>query len=285
MLDRDLFPSLIHYQDDHVDISGRTERSRYHSRDHKRNEDVIGFIPGTSPTIFILDGSSHMGLGYPASRRVARFLDKNLRNLPDSISERVDVIEQMVKEASSDLMKGLPEARTTATIMTTTREGKYRYLGIVHVGDSRGYLEREGQLVQITDDDNLVNFWRAPEWQKRVMGELVEIGIKSKRYSSMDEDTEFFVNKQSYVVQMLGHDGSILWDQAGKHFSASETLAPHTYILTVTKGDTGLLTTDGVHRSLGRQDMSNYNDTNLLVHAAWKAGSNDDRSAIRMRLK
>jgi len=75
----------------------------------------------------------------------------------------LETLEDAITNANKQIITEVPEAGTTVTAVVIM--GNLAYFG--HVGDSRAYLVREGEIEQITDDHTFVN-------------RLVEIGTMTK---------------------------------------------------------------------------------------------------------
>ncbi len=126
----------------------------------------------------------------------------------------------------------------------------------VHVGDSRLYLLRSGRLHQITRDQNMAQF-------------LVEEGKITPE-------------------EARSHEARRLLDQC----VGCGDCQPEQFLLETRPGDILLLTTDGVHNSMGLEIMSKIlnRETELpklagaLLDAALQTGSRDDRTAVIARV-
>ena len=129
---------------------------------------------------------------------------------------------------------------------------------IANVGDSRIYLFREGQLLQLTEDHSLVM-----EQVRRGMLTLEE----AKRSSA-----------QNIITRALGTDESTLPDLG--EFPAQD-------------GDILLLTTDGVLRHVADHEMRNIllqlqsleAASQTLIDAANEGGGEDNATCVLVRVR
>ena len=65
----------------------------------------------------------------------------------------LETLEEAITNANSQIVKQVPQAGTTVTAAVIM--GNLAYFG--HVGDSRAYLIRDGEIEQITEDHTFVN--------------------------------------------------------------------------------------------------------------------------------
>ncbi len=117
----------------------------------KTNQDTV--ILG--PCLFgVADGMGGHLAGDIASRMTADLLLERLRGLsprPDTLRECVSEVNQIVyaRQKSDPSLSGMG---TTLTVLWT---GEKEML-LAHIGDSRAYLLRGGQLRQVTEDHSMV---------------------------------------------------------------------------------------------------------------------------------
>ena len=103
------------------------------------------------------------GLGGHAAGEVASAAAVDtLKSLDTDVpaGELLNVLRRAVQRANATL-HGMVEADPSLRGMGTTLTGLLwsgSQLGIVHIGDSRAYLLRDGELIQITHDHTLVQF-------------------------------------------------------------------------------------------------------------------------------
>jgi serine/threonine protein phosphatase PrpC len=101
------------------------------------------------------------GVGGHAAGEVASSVAVGVLASLDEDSPGGDILERLstaVRNANShlrDMVSGDPDLRGMGTTVTALLRAGSRF-GLVHVGDSRGYLLRDGQLQQITRDHTFV---------------------------------------------------------------------------------------------------------------------------------
>ncbi|NLP30838.1 MAG: Stp1/IreP family PP2C-type Ser/Thr phosphatase [Clostridiales bacterium] len=120
---------------------------------------------------------------------------------------------------------------TTAALLYIRDNKAY----VVNVGDSRAYLAREGQLLQITEDHTYVN-------------ELLKRGS-----ISLEEAKDH--PKRNMITRALGSE---------------ESIEPDFYKFDIYKGDIILLCTDGLYNEIDVNEINrlitNSTDTNTIAH-------------------
>jgi len=117
------------------------------------NEDSVYAGPRL---LAVADGMGGHAAGEVASKIVVAALEQldDDRNIPDLIT----TLRESVAEANGQLAQAVdddPDLEGMGTTLTAIRFAGTR-IAVVHVGDSRGYLYRNGQLSQITHDDTYV---------------------------------------------------------------------------------------------------------------------------------
>ncbi len=121
-------------------------------RDH--NEDAC-FL---DQNLFVVcDGMGGHQAGEVASALAIEVI-KNFHFSQGQLEQQIkSVIEQAHQRIMKDAQKrGLTGMGTTVTLALLTEDSQTRWLHIGHVGDSRAYLWRDGQLVQLTNDHSVV---------------------------------------------------------------------------------------------------------------------------------
>jgi serine/threonine protein phosphatase PrpC len=170
------------------------------------------------------------------------------------------LLAEAVKKANDAILDYAEEHKNTTGMGTTLVAARFSdgVFSIANVGDSRIYLFREGQLLQLTEDHSLVM-----EQVRRGMLTLEE----AKRSSA-----------QNIITRALGTDESTLPDLG--EFPAQE-------------GDILLLTTDGVLRHVADQEMSNIllqipslqAACETLIDAANEGGGEDNATCLLVRVR
>lgn len=171
--------STLPQQEVAVDIAGLTDRGHVRSK----NEDCFLavefgrhlFILGSSLTdedvspfeqggygMVVADGVGGMAAGEVASRMAVSGLLRLVEQTPDwilsmkddCVNQVMERMEQRLQQVADDLglmVESSPELSGMATTMTLAVSLGPEVL-IAHVGDSRGYLLRDGQLIRLTHD-------------------------------------------------------------------------------------------------------------------------------------
>lgn len=144
----------------------------------RHNEDTI-FIDDHGRFMLVADGMGGQLNGGRASTMVVDFLDQKLRQnnieielsditqsegMPPEISGLCSVIENVVAMANRQLYKiNCDENESMRGFMGTTLAGIYLsnngYVIIFHIGDSRVYRLRNGDLTLMTHDHSLYQEW------------------------------------------------------------------------------------------------------------------------------
>ena len=126
-------------------------------RKRQKNED--SYLINDELQLFIVaDGMGGHAGGEFASRLAITTIESSLRNKNDAdLGE--DIIRKAIVDAGLKIVAKAEEDRALrgmgTTVIALHLEPKKAILA--HVGDSRGYLFRDGVLEQITDDHSLVN--------------------------------------------------------------------------------------------------------------------------------
>ena len=236
----------------------------------ENNEDSMDFLeqPNTQQGIdavyVVADGLGGHEKGEIASAMAVELLINACSNsadeplFPDSEHRFESYLTDLLLKINQEVCKvGLtgesmhrnPDRPGMATTLTTAiLIGSTIYIG--HVGDSRAYLLRNGQIIQITNDDTLV-------------AERVRKGtLTASLYPS------------NVLTQAIGLD---------------QPLTPFTTMLSIVDNDQVLLCTDGLHGFLDDKDIlatihqHPKQVASSLVTAAIAGGSNDNITTISIR--
>src|SRR5919204_3966780 len=231
---------------------GRTAARTDTGRKRRHNEDVYVVDP---PLFAIADG---MG-GAKAGEVAAALAADALRETGDGGSGEEAVVT-LIQEANRRVYQRATEdaaASGMGTTMTVAllEDGQVR---IGHVGDSRAYLIRDGELEQLTDDHSLV-------------GELVRSGKLAP------EDAESHPQR-SVITRVLGTDPEVDVDTA-----TVETRA----------GDLFLLCSDGLYSMVGNNRILQLVERHrgdldaaakALIAAANKGGGEDNITVVAFEI-
>jgi PPM family protein phosphatase len=227
------------------DSAGRTDAGRV----RRRNEDAFVLDP---PLFAVADGMGGAQAGEVASRLAAA----TFREYHDADRlEPPERVEAIVKEANRRIYE---RARTdseasgmgttvTAAILTNGR------VSIGHVGDSRAYRVRNGELEQLTEDHSLV-------------GDL----MRSGRLTPEEADAH---PQRSVITRALGTDSDVDVDMV------SVDVEPGDLFLLCSDGLTTMVPEDDILRIV--QDAGSLDDVaRTLVRAANSGGGEDNITVV-----
>ncbi len=202
-----------------------------HGKVREHNEDYLGHVLPVSAEqarthgwLFALaDGVGGQEQGEVASRVAVDTLVEAFRSAPhgEALS---DLLPRLVQKANTKVYEAGRAAAPGGVAMATTLVAcalRFDRAVVVHVGDSRAYLIRHGQVRQLTRDHT-------------VAGEQVRIGVLSVREAA-EASTRHLLSRS------LGNDLFVNAD-------VNETL--------VLPGDFIMLCSDGLHGAVGYDDIS-----------------------------
>jgi|SRR5579862_3567210 len=247
-----------------IDVAGRTDVGRV----RPSNEDHFGF--DTALGVFVVcDGMGGHAAGEVASRIavdtvLSFFRDRKLEVEQDAYLDDAPLGARLLAEAvkkANDAILDYAEQNESASGMGTTlvaarfNEGMF---SIANVGDSRIYLFREGQLMQLTEDHSLVM-----EQVRRGM-----ITLEQAKKSSA----------QNIITRALGTDEGTLPDLGEFPAQTDDVL---------------LLTTDGVLRHVEDDEIrtiltqlpSLQAACDTLIEAANEGGGEDNSTCVIVRVR
>ncbi len=222
-------------------------------RKRRHNEDSFMIEP---PVFAVADGMGGANAGEIASGMAVATLREGTRN--DTAGERAVV--SLIQEANRRVYKRQTDDET-ASGMGTTMTLAVIEDGIVrfgHVGDSRAYLYRDGELRQLTEDHSLV-------------GELVRSGKLSP------EEAESHPQR-SVITRALGTDAVVDVD---------------TFTVEAQPGDVFLLCSDGLYSMVGTERIltvlrRHRNDLDAaakaLIAAANRKGGDDNITVVAFEI-
>jgi PPM family protein phosphatase len=223
-------------------------------RKRRRNEDAFVHDP---PLFAVADGMGGAHAGEVASRlAAAAFREFHEADELDP-EERVAAIIQEANRRIYDRAKSDAQASgmgTTITAALVAKDG----VAVGHVGDSRAYRLRDGQLEQLTEDHSLV-------------ADLVRSG----RLTPDEADSH---PQRSVITRALGTDTRVDVD---------------TFTADARAGDVFLLCSDGLTTMVGDEEITGTvarassleQATKALVRAANKAGGEDNVTVVLFRLE
>ena len=232
-----------------VRSAGRTDPGRK----RRRNEDSYVCEP---PLFAVADGMGGAQAGEVASKLAAAALEDTDAGTLSGEERVVTLIQEanrrVYQHAAEDTAKsGMGTTMTVALL----EDGRVR---IGHVGDSRAYLIRDGELSQLTDDHSLV-------------GELVRSG----KLAPEDAETH---PQRSVITRVLGTDPDVDVD---------------TITVETRSGDLFLLCSDGLYSMVGNDRILELVERNrrdldavakALIAAANKGGGDDNITVVAFEI-
>ena len=231
---------------------GRTVAMTDTGRKRRHNEDVYVLEP---PLFAIADGMGGANAGEIAAGLAAAALRENEEGAGGE-----QAVETLIQEANRRVYERATEdaaASGMGTTMTVAllEDGQVR---IGHVGDSRAYLIRGGELEQLTDDHSLV-------------GELVRSGKLTP------EDAESHPQR-SVITRALGTDPDVDVD---------------TITVETRSGDLFLLCSDGLYSMVGNERILELVERHrgdldavakALIGAANRGGGDDNITVVAFEI-
>lgn len=242
----------------------------------------------------VFDGVGGSEAGSKASRIIRNHLETELQNIPKHLS--LIQAEEYIKKTLLDSNEVLLEqARRDKTDMATTavvcipwkdsESQKYKLI-VAHVGDSRAYQMRGGELHQLTVDHSRLNsFIKDPETRKKFqkitsnsLG-VEEIIKKAKSQLRIDEDTERSIR---LLYQMRD-------EQQIKQALGRENVEPTVHSYDIEPGDEYFLCSDGITDNLMDDEilkhmLKNGSMTDIKNVAKKANRKPDDISALRIQI-
>jgi len=246
-----------------LEVAGRSDVGKVRAS----NEDSYGYDPRLGVYV-VCDGMGGHAAGEIASRIavdsvLAYFRDKEPMAADASLIDApigARLLADAVNKANESILQYADKHEDTAGMGTTLVaarfcEGKFT---IAHVGDSRIYLLRDGQLVQLTEDHSFVM-------------EQVRRGVLTIEEAKQS-------SAQHIITRALGTGDDSPPDLA--EFPAQE-------------GDLLLLTTDGILRHVEDSEIqtilsqipSLQSACDMLVDAALDAGGEDNATCMLLRVR
>jgi PPM family protein phosphatase len=229
---------------------GRTVALTDTGRKRRHNEDVYVVDP---PIFAIADGMGGAKAGEVAAALAADVLRGEGGSGEDTLVMLIQEANRRVYErAAEDAAKSGMGTTMTVALLEDSR------VRIGHVGDSRAYLLRDGELSQLTDDHSLV-------------GELVRSG----KLAPEEAETH---PQRSVITRVLGTDPDVDVD---------------TITIETRSGDLFLLCSDGLYSMVGNDRILELVERNrrdldaaakALVAAANKGGGDDNITVVAFEI-
>jgi PPM family protein phosphatase len=232
-------------------VTLRTAHLTHPGRKRRHNEDSYIHEP---PLFAVADGMGGAKAGEVASRLAVEALQ--LR--PDVGGDPEAYVVDLIQEANRRVYTRATEDAsasgmgTTMTVALVDADGSHVTIG--HVGDSRAYRVRDGELQQLTDDHSLV-------------GELIRSGKLTREEAEVHP-------QRSVITRALGTDPDVDVD---------------TFVVDARPGDTFLLCSDGLSSMVSDQtilDVVRDHPRDLqatakaLIAAANRGGGDDNITVL-----
>jgi PPM family protein phosphatase len=221
-------------------------------RVRQNNEDALLVGDGGDETLFVVaDGVG----GFEAGEVASSIAIDVLRDLgPD------DTFEAAIEEANRRILaagRGDDRLSGMSTTVVAARFGGTRrepVVEIAHVGDSRAYLFRDGELKPVTEDHSLV-------------AELVRSG-------DLTRDQAFEHPQKNLITRALGTDDGVEVDTSVLPVEVGDR-----FVL-CSDGLTDMVREDGVKEILARHPEDPETAARELLSAALEAGGNDNITVV-----
>jgi PPM family protein phosphatase len=232
------------------DSAGRTDAGRV----RRRNEDAFVLDP---PLFAVADGMGGAQAGEVASRLAAAAFREYHEADRLEPAERVEAIikeanRRIYERARTDAEVSGMGTTVTAAILTNGR------VSIGHVGDSRAYRVRDGELEQLTEDHSLV-------------ADL----MRSGRLTPEEADAH---PQRSVITRALGTDADVDVD------TVTVDVQPGDLFLLCSDGLTTMVPEDDILRIV--QDAGTLDDiARTLVRAANSGGGEDNITVVLFRVE
>jgi protein phosphatase len=230
--------------------TGRASALTDTGRRRPQNEDTFVCDP---PLFAVADGVGGAQAGEIASRLAAAALEERR---PDAQGE--SVLADLLREANDRIYRHSldnPEAAGMGTVVTALLVDEVAgTVAIGHVGDSRAYRVRHGELEQLTPDHSLV-------------GELVRAGRLST------EEAEQHPHR-SVITRAVGTEPSVEVD------TFTLAMAPGDIYLICSDGLTDLVRDDQITELIAAAENAPDSAAEALVGAANRAGGIDNITVV-----
>ncbi|MEI2695540.1 MAG: protein phosphatase 2C domain-containing protein [Saprospiraceae bacterium] len=227
-----------------IKIAKNTNKTEHHT--HPRNipnqDCQVSFFNGFNHVSIIVDGMGGHEGGHIAMKVIKNALSKELRsiNLNQSSAEIVQEISRVVNNVQQEVVVKVPEyggAAVTFAIIQT--DGT---LIIASMGDTRAYIISEYGKVQPATIDNISGYFVTSLAQVKKLRGKDAFALDSLVKEPDSEILDVKFDRRNIVKNVfMAHPSNII--------------EPGITILKTRKGDSILLTTDGVHDNLTTREI------------------------------
>jgi protein phosphatase len=229
-----------------------------------KNEDAVAVVPECR-LVVVADGIGGASAGEVASRMATEVIGEFFGGVEPPPGDRDDALEraeEAVEAANRSIWDSAHRTPRYAGMGTTVVVGYAGpdWLVYAHVGDSRLYRLRDGELTQLTRDHSLIQ-------------EVVDQGF----FPTLEDAQRYGVN-QNILTRGLGTANPVAVD------SGEADLRPGDIYLFCTDGLTGMVTDDGICRLLASAGSDLEGLTASLVHLACEGGGLDNITVALMRV-
>lgn len=247
-------------------------------KNEELNEDVILSSP-TAGVFAVFDGAGGHANGREAAHIAANAVNLEASNNPNvRLGELIKGATKSVAEAFQNSQEKGYAAAAIVKVLKETQTKNSSRMEVASIGDCRVYIiSKEGQIRFITLDNYKETDKNNENSLKKLQGQLSEV---SSRHEIIDLNLEEMFNSRNVIDQALGDTAN---------------LNPSVHQIEVFKGETILITSDGVHDNLRDSEIVRLSDTkaspkeiaNNLIRAAQDRSTqttlrskNDDISAL-----
>jgi protein phosphatase len=211
-----------------------------------------------APLFVVADGMGGAQAGEVASEMAVKEFDSGLPDGASPADGLVAVIER-ANRAIHDRSRAEHQKTGMGTTVTAAYVGEHT-VTVAHVGDSRAYLVRDGELTRLTEDHSLV-------------GELVRRGKLTEQQAESHP-------QRSVITRALGPEPSVQVDVEEYDARGGDLF------LVCSDGLTSMVHEDGLRPLLVSSDQRSLDELGTeLIAAANKAGGRDNITVILFRLE
>ena len=240
----------------HIKHGSQTNQGRVRTS----NEDSFVANPGAG-LFLVADGMGGHAAGEIASQLASSTVESCVATGASSVEDFPDMLRRAAQEANQRVFEAQQQDRALSGMGSTLtvlflREDKYY---IAHVGDSRAYRLRDGNLEQLTRDHSLV-------WH------LYENGVLRKSDLSTHP-------QKNLITRSIGSHSQVDVD-----LEQRKACAGNVYLL-CSDNLTNEVTDEGIHGILNARLSQPQQMADLLVDAANHAGGPDNITVVVVRIE